>query len=233
MSAKTLYVLRHGQTEWNVATRMQGRLDSPLTEVGRLQADLHGRTLARLGGVEALVASPLGRTRHTAEIVNEHLSVPVRHEASLMERDCGLWSGLTIDEIAKAYPGEWRARRDDPYHHRPPEGENLLDLEARVGGLLDALLGGPEGVVALVTHGVMSRVIVKRLLDLPPAQAVVVRHPNELFYRVEIGGPGMARSAYFLAGQGPRPGLLHQNESETIRLRPGSARAGAAGRSSQ
>jgi probable phosphoglycerate mutase len=216
MSVRTIYVVRHGQTEWNVATRMQGHMDSALTAVGRLQADLHGRTLARLGGIEALIASPLGRTRETADLVNAHLSLPVRHEAALMERDCGTWSGLTIKEIEAAYPQEWRARNDDPYRHRPPEGENLVDMEARVGGLLDGLLHCAERTLALITHGVMSRVVLKRLLDLPPERAVTVRHPNELFYRVEIEAPGRAESAYFLEGQGPRPGLLHQNQVESI-----------------
>jgi probable phosphoglycerate mutase len=219
MTGKTVYVVRHGQTEWNVARRMQGRLDSALTDVGRIQADLHGRTLARLGGVETLIASPLGRTRESAELVNAHLAVPLSHEPALMERDCGAWSGLTLTQIEVAYPDEWQARHDDPYHHRPPEGENLVDMEARVGGFLDAVLAGAERTVALMTHGVMSRVILKRLLALSPVLAVTVRHPNELFYRLEVAAPGSARSAYFLQGQGPTGGLLHENDSETI---PGS-----------
>ena len=137
---RTLYIVRHGQTEWNVARRMQGRWDSPLTALGRTQADLHGRTLAREGGVDAVVASPLGRTRDTAERVNAHLDAPLRFDDALMERDCGDWSGLTLDEIERAYPAEWRARADDPYHHRPPAGENLVDMEARVAALVDGLL---------------------------------------------------------------------------------------------
>jgi broad specificity phosphatase PhoE len=216
MSARTLYIVRHGQTEWNAARRMQGHMDSALTAMGRMQAEVHGRTLARLGGIEAIVASPLGRTRDTAALVNGHLSVPVRHESALMERDCGTWSGLTLDEIMAAYPDEWQARSEDPFHHRPPDGENLPDMETRVAVCLDRLLDGPERTLVLVTHGVMSRVILKRLLDLPPERAVTVRHPNELFYRVEVGGPGCAESAYFLAGQGPKPGLLELNDSETI-----------------
>ena len=216
MSVRTIYVVRHGQTEWNVATRMQGHMDSALTALGRVQADLHGRILARLGGIESIVASPLGRTRETADLVNAHLAVPLRHAPALMERDCGAWSGLTIKEIAATYPDEWRARLDDPYYHRPPGGENLVDMELRVQGLLEALLCGPQRSLTLITHGVMSRVILKRLLDLEPELAVTVRHPNELFYRVEIENEGYAESAYFFEGQGPRPGLLHQNDSETI-----------------
>lgn len=216
MTRKTLFILRHGQTEWNVASRMQGRRDSPLTELGRSQADLHGRTLAQQGGVEALIASPLGRTRDTAGLVNAHLGVAVRFEDDLMERDCGLWSGLTLREIEDAYPEEWQARGSDPYHHRPPQGENLVDMELRVGDLIDTLLAAPERTLGLVTHGVMSRVIIKRLLDLGPADAVDVRHPNELLYRVDVVGRGRAASAYFLEGRGPTPGLLRKNDGETI-----------------
>ena len=213
---RVLYIVRHGQTEWNVARRMQGRWDSPLTALGRTQADLHGRTLAREGGVDAVVASPLGRTRDTAERVNAHLDAPLRFDDALMERDCGDWSGLTLDEIERAYPAEWRARADDPYHHRPPAGENLVDMEARVAALFDGLLADAARRVALVTHGVMSRVLVKRLLALAPVDAVTVRHPNELVYRISLPQPGAAESAYFLEGQGPTPGLLRQNDSETI-----------------
>ncbi|MDZ7669756.1 MAG: histidine phosphatase family protein [Gammaproteobacteria bacterium] len=216
MNGRVLYILRHGQTEWNAARRMQGRRDSPLTALGRVQAELHGRTLARQDPVEALIASPLGRTRDTAELVNEHLAAPVRFEDALMERDCGAWSGLTLSEIQAAYPGEWQARSVDPYHHRPPDGENLVDMEARIAVLLDALVNGSERTLALITHGVMSRVIVKRLLALSPAEAVTVRHPNELFYRVEIAPSGQTSSAYYLEGQGPKPGLLRENDSETI-----------------
>lgn len=216
MSPKTVYILRHGQTHWNLARRMQGRMDSALTELGRIQADIHGRTLARLGGVDAIVASPLGRTRETAALANVHLQVPVRFEPALMERDCGEWSGLTLDEIAAAYPAEWQARQHDPYFHRPPGGESLEDMEVRVRGFLDSLERGAERTLALVTHGVMSRVILKRLLALDPVEAGRVRHPNDLFYRLRMAEAGKSEGDHFVDGQGPRRGLLHQNESETI-----------------
>jgi broad specificity phosphatase PhoE len=211
-----VYVIRHGQTAWNVEGRMQGRLDSPLTERGRTQADVHGRALAALGGVERLIVSPSGRTCATAELVNAHLRAPVQLDAALMERDCGVWSGLTIDDIATRYPHEWRGRLDDPYHHRPPQGENLPDMEQRVGDLLDVLVTGEARRIALVTHGVMSRVIVMRLMNLRPAQATLVRHPNELFYRIELGTTEHPRAAYFIDGDGPHPGLLRHEGDGTI-----------------
>ncbi|MFU8815733.1 MAG: histidine phosphatase family protein [Pseudomonadales bacterium] len=213
---ETLFVIRHGQTQWNVASRMQGRLDSALTEEGRRQAAVHGRTLAKLGGVDALIASPLGRTRVTADLLRAHLDVAARYEPALMERDCGAWSGLTLARIEAEYPEEWRARTLDPYHHRPPQGESLVDMEARVEGLLAALLSGAERRLALVTHGVMSRVILKLLLGLEPAAAVQVRHPNEVLYRLDIIDGRCTGAAHFIAGRGPQRGLLHHRGDETI-----------------
>jgi probable phosphoglycerate mutase len=224
-----LYVIRHGETRWNVEQRMQGRGDSPLTEQGRRQAARHGEVIARLGGVDELLVSPSGRTRETAAILAERLAAagltPRQsfHDA-LMERHSGEWEGLTLDEIRARYPGHWRERETDPYFHRPPGGENHADMELRVGDLLDTVrqrLGagraafdrpqlparGAGGAVALVTHGIMSRVILKRLLGLTPSEAAAVRHPNALFYRLEFE-PDAVRQSYFLEGEGPVEGLL-------------------------
>jgi probable phosphoglycerate mutase len=189
---------------------MQGRLDSPLTELGRRQADVHGRTLARLGPVDRLIVSPLGRTRATAELLNAHLGAEVTFEPALMERDCGAWSGMTIEEIEAAHPRDWGARNADPYGHRPPDGENLPDMEARVAGFLDTLDAQPGRTLGLVTHGVMSRVILKSLLQLSADVAVRVRHPNGLFYRLAMAEKRCFDSFYFFDGHGPTAGLLHK-----------------------
>jgi probable phosphoglycerate mutase len=219
---KRLYLIRHGQTEWNVAKRMQGRLDSPLTSAGRTQAAIHGRLLSEVASLEQLVVSPSGRTRETACILNSHVRAPMRHDEALMERDCGEWSGLTIEEIERHFPEAWEARQEDPFYHRPPGGENHEDLVRRARPLLTELLSGNGAEVGLVTHGVMSRAIVTHLLDLTPMEAVGVRHPNDLVYRLDFSPDGV-QASHFLAGDGPRAGLLHQNENETI---SGPARAG-------
>ena len=212
---KHLYIIRHGETEWNAEQRMQGRLDSPLNEKGRAQAHLHAETLQRAGGVDLIVASPSGRTRETTAILNRILQVPVDYDEALMERDCGLWSGFTVDEIAASYPAQWRERDEDPFFHRPPEGENLPDVIARVAGLLSALRTLPQERIALVTHGVMSRAILTQLLSLPPADANRVRHPNDLFYRLRFETT-VPEPEFFRAGRGPVGGLLRARPGETI-----------------
>ena len=126
----------------------------------------------------------------------------------------GLWSGLTVDELEDAFPQAWRSRLDDPFNHRPPEGESLSDMGARCAEFLDALLSGPVMNIALVTHQVMSRVILGQLLALSPEEVVEVIHPNDVFYQVNVGELRSVR--HFLNGQGPFDGLLHRGDGETI-----------------
>jgi len=210
-----LYLIRHGQTEWNVQRRMQGRLDSPLTADGVEQAHSNGRLLKTLAGISALYVSPSGRTRETAYILNSYVRGVLEYADELLERDMGDWSGMTMDEVSESFPAAFRQRQDDPYHFRPPGGENLQDMNERIGVFLDDLLRSPHDQVALVTHQVMSRVILGRLLQLEPAQTSRVVHPNEVVYRVQLGGDDLIVSHY-LAGDGPRDGLLQHSDGETI-----------------
>lgn len=211
---KQIFIIRHGQTEWNVARRMQGRLDSPLTHAGMKQAHSHGELLKGLASIEAMYVSPSGRTRETAYIINSYVRAPVTFEDALLERDVGLWSGLTVDELEDAFPQAWRTRTEDPFHGRPPEGESLADMSERCAQFLTAVLESPAESIALVTHQVMSRVILGRLLGLTPEETVQVIHPNEALYRVIAGE--VFDVSHFLAGSGPFGGLLRHGDGETI-----------------
>ena len=211
---KQIFIIRHGQTEWNLARRMQGRLDSPLTHAGMEQAHSHGELLKGLTPIETMYVSPSGRTRETAYIVNSYVRAPVEFEDALLERDVGLWSGLTVDELEDAFPQAWRSRLNDPFNHRPPEGESLADMGERCAGFIEGLLSGPAMNIALVTHQVMSRVILGQLLDLSPEEVVQVIHPNDVFYQVNVSELRSVR--HFLNGQGPFDGLLHRGDGETI-----------------
>ena len=103
---KEIFIIRHGQTLWNIEQRMQGRLDSPLSDEGKLQAQRHAEVLAANGGVDHFIVSPSGRTRETASIVNARIQAPIDFEEVLMERDCGEWSGFTVQEIEREFPQE-------------------------------------------------------------------------------------------------------------------------------
>ncbi len=195
---------------------MQGHMDSPLTELGREQVDVHGKALKANARIGQLIVSPSGRTRETAYILNSYVRAPLRFDDSLLERDCGDWSGRTLTEIETEYPQAWKARTEDRYHYRPPGGENQEDMLQRVQALLDALFESEVDEIGLVTHGVMSRVIVSYLLNLAPDESTQVRHPNNLFYRLQFGSEEI-QTSHFVEGNGPISGLLHRTDSGTIR----------------
>lgn len=211
---KQIFVIRHGETEWNLARRMQGRLDSPLTHAGMEQAHSHGELLKRLTTIEQMIVSPSGRTRETAYIINSYVRASIEYTDALLERDLGAWSGLTIDELADAFPQAWQARLEDPYNHRPPAGESLADMGARCADLLEQVLASPAGSIALVTHQVMSRVILGKLLDLLPEETVRVVHPNDALYRIEVSET--VDVSHYVGGMGPYDGLLTVRDDETI-----------------
>lgn len=211
---KHIFVIRHGQTEWNLARRMQGRLDSPLTHAGMEQAHSHGELLKRLTSIDAMFVSPSGRTRETAYIINSYVRAGVTYEEALLERDVGHWSGLSVDELEDAFPQAWRQRTEDPFNHRPPAGESLADMSERCARFLQTVLDHPASNIALVTHQVMSRVLLGRLLALTPEETIRVIHPNNVFYRVEVDE--LRTVSHFIDGQGPFDGLLHHGDGETI-----------------
>ncbi len=203
--ALTIFFVRHGQTEWNASGRMQGRANSDLTGIGRQQADANGRLLARLS-IEGLYASPLERTRQTAEIVQRHVPLPVTYDARLVEWDCGDWSGHRYAEVQARWPEEWAAYRADRFNYRGPNCETYPDMIARVQPFLDALRAGAERRVAVISHGMIGRVMVSLLLGHDRQQMLSYHQPNDVVFAVEIGAHG-AEVSHYLEGDGPRPGL--------------------------
>ncbi len=133
-----VYLMRHGQTVWNVEGRLQGRLDSPLTPLGRVQAARQGAILRALRVVLPSFVSPAGRARASAALAG----LDARVDPRLAEIDLGSWQGRTRAEIAAA---EGPGQRFDS-----PDGESRAALTRRVADLLDAL---PTSVM-LFSHGV-------------------------------------------------------------------------------
>jgi broad specificity phosphatase PhoE len=147
----TLFLVRHGQTDWNLEGRWQGHADPPLNELGRDQA----RALAEsLPGweLDAIWSSDLARTRETAEIVGDRVGVAVRFDPRLREVDVGEWSGLTTAEVERLYPGGLERRRVGQTGWE--SGESYEAMGARVVDGLHAIAGAePTGRVLVVTHG--------------------------------------------------------------------------------
>lgn len=152
MKAPELFILRHGETEWNAENRMQGALNSPLTPQGEMHAVRQAEILAQhdLTGFDFL-CSPQTRALQTAGIALARIAQNVRTDDRLREISVGDWSGLLRDTLPM--PGG-----ADPYaaqYEMAPNGEGFARLEARCADFLADL----RGPAVLVTHGITSRMI--------------------------------------------------------------------------
>jgi probable phosphoglycerate mutase len=185
---RLLYLIRHGQTAWNLEKRLQGGSDSPLTERGRRQAGIIARSLGKAPPVQ-LLASPLGRAGKTAAIIAGGYDIPVETDARLAELRCGEAEGLSMDDIDARWP-DLRARRDQDKWHVPwPGGECYRDVDERLKSLvnetLKPLLGKADaGPIGIVAHETMNMILLGRLLDLDPSLVMRLGQPNHVIYRL-------------------------------------------------
>lgn len=145
--------IRHGETTWNVDTRIQGHLDIPLNDIGRRQAERMALALAE-EPITAIYASDLTRAWETAEYLGRALGIEVTREEGLRERGFGDFEGKTFSEIEALLPEQsMRWRKRDP-EFAPAGGESLLDLRSRVVTTAERLAAAHPGeLIAMVGHG--------------------------------------------------------------------------------
>jgi probable phosphoglycerate mutase len=145
------HLLRHGQTEHTPERRFSGRNELPLSLTGRAEAEAAAARAAELG-IEVVVASPLRRTRETAEIVAASLGLPVAFDEDLVELDFGDIEGLTFEEAAARHPLAARRFGTD-VTVRAPRGESVADVSARVARARRRILSEHAGrTVLVVSH---------------------------------------------------------------------------------
>ena len=187
--ASEWWLLRHGETEWNRAGRLQGRDDSPLTADGRAAAEALARACAGLGAAR-LWTSPLGRARATAERIGRACGLdPEPHEA-LAEMSFGECAGLTLDEVRARHPGLFDARARDRWRHRWPGGESYEEVCARVRAWLD--LAGPLASAKpaiVVAHQIVNRALLVALGACARDAAMASEQSANVIVRLEAGGP--------------------------------------------
>jgi probable phosphoglycerate mutase len=184
----TLYFVRHGETDWNLAQRYQGQRDIPLNATGRTQAACNGRALAQeLGrGADALdyVASPLIRARETMEIMRRELGLPpdgYRTDDRLREINYGHWEGELWAELPAKDPQGFAAREADKWGWQPRGGESYRALSERVA----AWFGEIERNVVVAAHGGVMRVLRGLSRGLQPAEVFMLDVPQDKVLVVE------------------------------------------------
>ena len=195
MHATRIVAIRHGETDWNKDTRIQGQQDVPLNEMGRWQAQRVARALACGEPIAAVYSSDLSRAFDTADAIARAAGLVVNTEARLRERGFGHFEGQTFTDLENQWPEEtarWRQR--DP-HWMPAGGESLAAVRARVddavaelaaahlgeqivlvahGGVLDAIYRAATGLdIRAQRSWTLPNAVINRLLWTPDAMTVV------------------------------------------------------------
>ncbi len=166
-----LVLVRHGETDWNVAGRWQGQADVPLNVRGREQALETARKLKDIR-LDAIYASDLSRAYETAQAIARERNLPVRTDPRLREIDQGQWQGMLVDEIQARFADLFELRRSDPLNVAPPGGETVLQVRNRVVEAIEQIVREHPGqTVAVVSHGFAIAVALVHYRDLPVEMA--------------------------------------------------------------
>jgi alpha-ribazole phosphatase len=197
-----LWLVRHGQTDWNVEGRYQGQSDVPLNEAGLNQARLLAESL-RGSHFDALYCSDLKRASRTAEILGQELGLPVIVDHRLREICQGEWEGLLVDEIARRFSASVSAWENRTREVRAPGGESVAEVAARVAQAADAIaLAHPGQRILIVSHGLALATLICQSQGIPLAEVyshipdnahpAVIQWPPELqtqAVRAQKSGP--------------------------------------------
>ncbi|MEU8847285.1 bifunctional RNase H/acid phosphatase [Streptomyces sp. NPDC048564] len=189
----TFVLLRHGETPLTPQKRFSGSggTDPSLSDVGREQAERVGAALARRGTIQAVVASPLARTRETAGIVAARLGLDVSVDDGLRETDFGAWEGLTFGEVRERHPDDLNAWLADPEARPTGDGESFAATATRIAATRDKLIAAYAGrTVLLVTHVTPIKTFVRLALGAPP----------ESLFRMELSAASLSAVAYYADG---------------------------------
>lgn len=183
----TLYLIRHGETPWNVVGRYQGQLDPPLTPKGRRQAEATAAELAPLG-FEAIYSSDLARAKQTAQALVKKTGLPLRLDPRLREINQGQWQGVLIDDIRARWPDEIRGWEQDPWQHHPPGGETLQQVQARLFAAIDEIVAQhPQGPVAVFSHKLPIALLKIRFQGCPAEKIWSLLPANAAWEIFEVG----------------------------------------------
>ncbi|MXM62744.1 bifunctional RNase H/acid phosphatase [Streptomyces sp. HUCO-GS316] len=189
----TLVLLRHGETPLTPQKRFSGSggTDPSLSDVGREQAERVAAALARRGTIQAVVASPLARTRETAAAVAARLGLDVSIDDGLRETDFGAWEGLTFGEVRQRYPDDLNAWLADPEAEPTGGGESFAATATRIAATRDKLVSAYAGrTVLLVSHVTPIKTFLRLALGAPP----------ESLFRMELSAASLSAVAYYADG---------------------------------
>ena len=162
-----IFLIRHGETEWNAIGKLQGSSDIKLLPEGIDQAHMLAEH-APFSAVDAVYSSDLSRAMMTAEILAEKFGLPVIKERGLRETSFGDWEGRFLSELAKENPKGFEKFFTKPDKVQPPNGETFLQSQARIMNAFDEIIADNEDKnIIVVSHGAAIRLILCAALYIP------------------------------------------------------------------
>lgn len=185
-----LFLARHGQTEWNLERRLQGQLDSPLTEEGRAQARRMAEQLAAFD-IRTICSSPLGRAMQTALIIADRLGAEVVEVPELAELDHGELAGLTWEQVDESHPSAREERAANRFGWAFPGGESYAQVRVRARKALSSCGWAATGAPLLISHEMIGRMLRAHLRGLSTSDALALRHPHGVVFEIERGAERM------------------------------------------
>jgi len=169
-----IYLIRHGTTEWNREEIFRGRVECPLNDTGRAEARAAADFFRGIR-LDGIYSSPLARAAETAAAIAAGQGVEVILDPAFADLDFGEWQGHPLKEVKEKYPDLYRAWRERPQEVTFPKGENLGQVRTRAwAGLLRIAQGNPDRTVVIVSHRVITKVLLCAALGLD----------NSLFWRI-------------------------------------------------
>lgn len=161
----TILLIRHGETAWNREEIFRGRADVALNETGLKQAQLLAEYL-KDEKIAEIYSSPLKRALQTAEKIASYQNLEVNISNELNDFDFGLWQGLPLDQVKKEFPDIFDKWRNYPHLVKIPGAENLEEVRRRALSLVNKVINRNQGIIAMVSHRVINKVLICALLGL-------------------------------------------------------------------
>jgi broad specificity phosphatase PhoE len=185
MESKTMhiYLVRHGETEWNRVRRFQGRSNMPLNQEGRKQAGALALALKNTP-LTAIYTSPLIRALETARRIQSlHPSTPIFEDNGLIEMDLGEFDGMKVQDWAEQYPDFQKAWNENPASVRMPGGECLKEVQDRAKNTLERIAGihPPDTTLLISSHNFVNLTLLCDILKIPLNRIRDLRQENAAF----------------------------------------------------
>jgi broad specificity phosphatase PhoE len=185
-----IYLVRHGETEWNRVRRFQGRSNLPLNKEGKKQVKALALALKNKP-LTAIYTSPLIRALETARLIKVfHPSIPIFEEKGLIEMDLGEFDGMKAQDWAEQYPDFRKAWNENPASVKMPGGESLKEVQVRAKHTLERItrIYPPDTTLLISSHNFVNLTILCDLLEIPLRRFRELRQENAAFNLIRKKG---------------------------------------------